>query len=379
MLFQAQWLITIEKNQHNIWFLINASSEAVARSVCAKHSIAVFWLIPFANDPKTYGAVFFSFIEEKEEITIYTQFEKAREAFSFFRPAKFPITYINNNKSPISDEDAKRVAAKLESDYQASLLVDTTKDKWYFDKLSKMFVERTGQELNSLKQLAATALQDSEEVAKKIPPTEMQLKKKVKLLQEELKKVKLWSNESKIRDAIGILYHILEGIELRHLQEQKEHEISVTHGSVVTYLDVLSEAEKFENSKKVSKVWSHKSASDAYYAFLGAVWLYNKFLVKDIKNKWRDIVVIIDTFYSMFALFVLMTMIALGVLQLVNSVFFKWSFFSPKFIDLGLIGLCVAILMNYKKPYLKNLIILWIACVGLFFILRYLIDTTFWL
>ncbi len=378
MLFQAQWLISIWTTQTNIGFLIEGSSETVVRAVCNKHSIAVFGLIPFVWDPKTYGSVYFRFLEGKEQFTIYTQYVKAREAFTFFRKAWFLINYINNIRSPISDEDVIRVVEKLESEYKESLIVDPDKGVNYFKKISNLFVERSGQWLISLKQLATVALADADEILIKISNSAPTTSTKIKNLQDELKKVKLGTNEARIRDAIGMLYHSLEEAELVFLQNQKEHEVSVIQWSIVTYLDVLTEAEKFEKSQKVSKAWAHKSGSDLYYGFLWIVGLYNKFLTKDIKNKTKNIVVIIDTLYTVFGLFVLMTMIRLALLQLINSIFFNGSFFTPRFIDLWLIGLFSAVLMQYKKPNLKNLLFLGPVCVGLFFLTRYLINTTFW-
>lgn len=378
MLFQAQWLISIWNTQTNIGFLIEGSSETAVRAVCNKHSIAVFGLIPFVGDPKTYGTVFFRFIEGKEEMTIYTQYEKAREAFTFFRSAGFLINYINNSKSPISDADVVRVIEKLEAEYKESLIKDPDKGNNYFEKISKIFVERSGQWLISLKQLATVALSDADEILPRVASVQPTAAINIKNLQDELKKVKLGTNEARIRDAIGMLYHSLEEAELVFLQSQKEHEVSVIQGSIVTYLDVLTEAEKFEKSQKVSQAWAHKSGSDLYYGFLWALGLYNKFLTKDFKNKTKSVVIILDTLYSVFGMFVLMTMVRLALLQLVNTLYFKGSFFTPRFIDLWLIGLCSAILMYYKKPDLKNLLLLWPLCVGLFFLARFLINTTFW-
>ena len=47
------------------------------------------------------------------------------------------------------------------------------------------------------------------------------------MLSNELKKVKLGSNEARIRDAIGLLYQTLESVELALLQEEEQHEISI--------------------------------------------------------------------------------------------------------------------------------------------------------
>ena len=116
MLFQVQWLITIWKQQSDIHFLIDASSEEVARTICADHSIAVFGLLHYTQSPEEFGSVYFRFVEKKETVTIYTQFAKSREVFAFFRAANFHIRYINNLRTPISDADVALVINKLEAD-----------------------------------------------------------------------------------------------------------------------------------------------------------------------------------------------------------------------------------------------------------------------
>lgn len=379
MLFQAQGLVTIPSGQHNITLLIDASSEEIAKTICAKYGVVVFSLVDFAATPAAFGTVYFSFPYEGETITIYTQYDKAKDAFNFYHDVGFPIDYINNSAHSLPDTDVKRVVAKLYADVEAAKVIAKWKVKWpnYFERLTSVVLKKGDAEIDGLKLMASKAVEDADILMEKIRWSQATLCRKLKDLEDELKKNKLGTNVSIIRENIGLLYEYMEKGEMIYLQEQKEQEISIATGSVVTYLDIIAEREKYKKARNVHKTKTMKTGSDMYYAVFGTLWLYQRFIGKDFHNKTQDVVVIIDTMYTLIVIGITMTMVWLAIMQLINVLLFNSSFFTMRFIDMGIVGVCSWVLMKFKQPSLVSLVALWVWCVLLFFILRTLIYSTF--
>lgn len=379
MLFQAQGLLTVPSGQHNVTLLIDASSEEVTKTICAKYGIVIFTLTKFDATPAAFGTVYMRFMYEEEQITVYTQYDKAKDAFLFYHEAGFPIDYVNNSAHPLSDEDVKRVVQKLYADIAAAEVTAAGKKKWpnYFEKLTSIVLQKWHAELDGLKLMGSKAVEESDAIIQKIQWSQASLCITIRRLQDELKKNKLGSNEAKIRENIGELYEFMEKAELIYLQSQKEHEINISQWSVVTYLDIIAERERYKKSRNVQKTKAIKTGSDMYYTIFGSLGLYQRFLWKDFQNKTQDIVIIVDTAYTIIVMGIAMALMRLALLQLINVVLFDSSFFTTRFIDMGLMGLCAAVLMKFKKPQLVRLILVWIGCILLFFIARWLIYSTF--
>ncbi|MEI7477164.1 MAG: hypothetical protein WCJ81_01080 [bacterium] len=74
----------------------------------------------------------------------------------------------------------------------------------------------------------------------------------------------------------------MEDAELDYIEQQREHEVKVTSGSIITYLDVVAEREKYQKSKNIKKAKARMSISDAYYGFFGTMGLYQKLLGREM-------------------------------------------------------------------------------------------------
>jgi len=379
MFFQWAWLVATSKWQSNLAFLIEASDEATARAVCSKHSIAVFSFSVYTQPPENYGKVFFRCDEWGKLVTFYSQHVKAKDAFTDFTDAGFNIKYINNVDHLLSDADVVRVIEKLHIDYDEQHRAKNEDEKSYFSQLTDLVLKRGTEELTEIKILATKAVEDSERLLVKAQWTQGNIILKIKNAQDEVKKAKLGSNIPKIRELIGDLYKLMEDAELDYIEQQREHEVKVTSGSIITYLDVVAEREKYQKSKNIKKAKARMSISDAYYGFFGTMGLYQKLLGREMWHKVQNVIVILDTLYNVVALCITMTMVRLVLLQLFNTVVYQASFFTDSFINLWLMGVCSAVVLRFKKPDILNLVVIGVAWIILYFVLRALIYTNFWL
>lgn len=381
MLYKIQWLVALPTTQTNILFLLDASDEKLAKTICSKYSIAVFTIVEFTESPESFSKAYVRFIFEKWTYTLYSNFEKARDLYSLLHEAWVEIIYINNFQRPLSEPDVARVLEKLESDYKLAHAPKEEKDKSYITQFTNLVLEKWEGELQNIKKLAGKAVDEAEETMAKMPPEQLKTPywMKVRTTLDELKRIKLWSNIVKIREQISRVYTTMEKVEMDYLEEQKDNEVQVIEWSTVTYLDIVSERDKYKKTMSLQKAKAQWGWGLSYYAVFWSLWLYQKLIWKEMQHKLNNVVVILNGLYDILIMFIMMTIIWLVLLQLFNTIAFKWSFFTSAFIDVWIMGICSAILMKFKKPSITNLVIVWPICVWLYFLLHSFIYANFWL
>lgn len=381
MLFKIQWLVTLPIWQKNVTILLDTVDEKTAKDVCNKYHIAIFGIDTFSGTPESFGKAFFRFTFDKLTPTLYSEFDKAKDLYTIFREAWFQIIYINNLLNPLPDTDVARVMEKLVVDYDIAHAARTAKDKNVIEQFTDKVVERGNVELQEVKKLAAKAAEESEKTINDMNEKDKQTVQvlKVRNAVDELKRVKMWSNIIKIRDQMSLVYKLMENIEIQYLEEQKDNELQVLEWSTVTYLDIVSERDKYRKTMALQKAKASWGTWLNYYTIFGTIWLYQKLIWKEIKHKFMNVIIILDGIYNIIIVFIMMTIIWLVLLQLFNTIAYKWTFFTTSFIDIGIMWICSAFLMKFKKPDLINLLIIGPICVIVYFVLRSIIYANFWL
>jgi hypothetical protein len=59
--------------------------------------------------------------------------------------------------------------------------------------------------------------------------------------------------------------------------------------SIVSNVDIISELDKIKRANQTIQAWTKKTSSDLYYTYLGISWLYQKFILKDILNRFKEL------------------------------------------------------------------------------------------
>jgi ribosomal protein L21 len=99
----------------------------------------------------------------------------------------------------------------------------------------------------------------------------------------------MWSNIEKSSIILEETLAIMEKIEIESINSMKKQEEIVLDTSVVSNVDVVWELEKLKRSKQVNDVGISKNKSDMYYTLFGIVWLYQKFIAKDVISRLSKI------------------------------------------------------------------------------------------
>lgn len=379
MLFKIDWLVNVAKKQANIKLAIDTNSESTVREICGKYGIILFSITPFKETLENFAKSYAQFDFEKNTVIFYSQFEKTKELYDVLRELWITITYINTLSNKTPDAEINSLLEKLENEYKIAHAPKKEEEKSYISKFTDLVVEQDSKELEKVKAIATKTIEEANALLEQSSwEQHNSILLKVRNANDELKRLRLWTNITTLRDQINTLYDLMEKLELQHLESLKDDEIKILEWSVVSYLDLISEREKYRKTMTLQKAKASKWFW-SYYIFFGTLWLYQKLLGKDIKWKLTNIVIIVDWIYNILIMFVMMTIIWLVLLQLFNSIAFKWSFFTSAFIDIWIMWVCSAILMKIKKPHIINLLITWPICILLYFLLHSIIYTNFWL
>ena len=199
----------------------------------------------------------------------------------------------------------------------------------------------------------------------------------LKTISDELKKVRMGSNSSKMRALISDSYRLMEEIEMEYLDQQKVTEVTVIADSVVTHLDLVREYEKYEKAQKVKKGKLDKTPSDTYYIFFGKAGMYQKFLGKEFEKKFENTTDILYASVPYMVLFIYMCILWLTLSSLYQHFILQETVFFFAFIDFGLMGIILTIINKLKRKSMTQILSLFAAGVVLYIVARYLLISNF--
>ncbi len=181
---------------------------------------------------------------------------------------------------------------------------------------------------------------------------------------EDLKKLRMGTNIDKITDALEIIFGLMERIDLEYLEVQKEHEVAIMKDSLISDTDVVGELDKYNKAQKVQLAGTSKNAEDHYYIFFWKLWIYQKFLTKELFGRLQKVTDILYSIFDYLELFVIMILlISIVYIRLYPLIIISadTSSIYQSMIGWGVLGMSTTIVrfMRGKKP-IPLLILSWV-------------------
>lgn len=350
--------------------------EATAREFCSKYGIAIFEVKPFTEAKETFGKIGMKVRIGETPYDIVVAYEKVRDAYMFFAPIGWDIASVSNFTHPMSDEDTAIVMKKLATEYAEEMQKESGTKK-EMQNISNVILD-TDPELDKMKRIATQAIADMDELSQKLGAGfSLRKTNELKAISEELKKVRMGSNSSKMRSLISDSYRLMEDVEMEFLDQQKVTEVSLIADSVVTHLDLVREYEKYEKAQKVKKGKLDKTPSDTYYIFFGKAGMYQKFLGKEFEKKFENATDILYVSIDYLVIFIYMCILRLTLSSLYQHFILQETVFFFAFIDFGLMGIILTIINKIKRKSMTQLLVLLAAGVILYIAARYLLISNF--
>jgi len=299
-----------EKNEkYNVEMLVCVDASLLARKILEEHNILILSLKEFPTDKKTFGDIYFTIKQNFQDIEIVTKYTDMQEVANFFTFIGFDIRHINSYSKLISQEDMDIIIGKAQAD-AASKKAKEKEDIEKIEVAEKKVYEDV--KLESAKKIIVRVFEKVDECTKRSAGTiSLQDTKKIKMLVEELKKLRMGTNFEKIREVIQDIFKMIEAINDDYYASIQNPNDTILPESLVTPVDVDKELERMENVKILKSLGARISLKNQDYATFGSSAIFRKFLQKDFLLKIADLPSILYSLYDIteFVLLIVVTLL----------------------------------------------------------------------
>jgi hypothetical protein len=237
-----------EKNEkYNVEMLVCVDAPLLARKILEDHNILILSLKEFPDDKKTFGDIHFTIDLNFQDIEIVTKYTDIQEAANFFTFVGFDIRNINSYAQPRSGKEIDTIISKAQAD-ASTKKAQAREDIQKIEAAEKKVYEDA--HLQSAKKIIVRVFEKVDECIKRSAMTiSLPDTKKLKLLVEELKKLRMGTNFEKIREVIQEIFKMIEKINYDYYLSIRNASEPISDESLVTKSDVDKELERMENVK----------------------------------------------------------------------------------------------------------------------------------
>ncbi len=286
MIYLVNTIKELSNNTINTDFVIEAENEIQIKELMNEYRIIVLWIKKVPWWPNS-GQFFWNFKTTKDEkLKFCLKAESIESVCTRCVELELPIISINDIKNPITDKESTTIIKKTR---EARETIINNNNKIIDEELQKnknIMDDKKKEKIMSVIWETLNDISLLENEKKEIP---LEKRKKLHDLKELLTKIKMWSNLEKAISVLEETFVLMEDIETQSLSQMKEEEQKIMNSSVVSNIDIISELEKLKRANQTNEAGTKKNSSDLYYTYLGIVWLYQKFIVKDVINKLLQI------------------------------------------------------------------------------------------
>lgn len=370
MLYQVSILKKKEDQQYNANILIMIDSEVAVREIFSEMKIIILSLTTFNGKPESFGNNDISVQYNTKQFEIVHNATDLKISLWLVQTLWFSIISAKVFDNSIPYE-------------QINQLVEETKKQIEKEKENEMILQNqealqaqeknkySDEHIQKVQELTEITLKDIQDLVEKTTGNvSINNLRKIKALEEELKKTRLWNNVDKMSILLEELFEVMEEVELEYLDTMKTNETKVMKDSLVSTLDVVSEYDKYQKAKKVTEAWVAKTYEDAYYAVLGKWAIYQKFLQKDFIAQFQEIPSVLIKLYDYIDYFLLFALIEWCLLLMVWQDILKQPITPSRYIYLIQLG-AAGMVISLAKPLRNQKVIFLVLLLPITFLIWY--------
>ncbi|HMT01453.1 MAG TPA: hypothetical protein PKC14_03955 [Candidatus Absconditabacterales bacterium] len=368
MLYQLSILKKKENQQYNANILLAIDSEEAVREIFSEMKIIILSLTQFNGKPETFGNNSIAVDYNGKTFQIIHNDTDLKSSLGLIQTLGFSIlsaqVFDNSLSADQINQWVEETKLQVEKENQMILQAQEALQAEEKNKYTDEHIEK-------VQALTETTLKDIQDLVEKTTGNVGTANlRKIKTLEEELKKTKLGNNVDKMSILLEELFGVMEEIELEYLEVMKTNETKVMKNSLVSTLDVVSEYDKYKKAQKVTQAGVAKTYEDAYYAILGKGAIYQKFLQKDFLAKFQEIPAILSKLYDYVDYFLVFVLIEWGLLLMVRQDILQQPITPSRYIYLIQLG-AAGIVISLAKPLRTQKIIILLLLFPIAFIIRY--------
>ena len=283
MYFHLIWIKEKEWKQYELDLVLQWWDENFIRRFLANRWVVVVSVIEFKDNIKNFWNIAVAVTFENSEIWILTPWETLEDKAYFFISLWLSIHFINFNDNPVSDwkmqEIIKSTFSKIAEENEEIKRKKEEKEMKEKKKYSESAIEDTLKIIN-------TEIDHAEQIIKAgnwiISAMDM---KKLENLENELKKIRLWTNFNKMVSLILDEQELTKKLERDILAQNADKAFLIDKNSVTTNIDFIFELSRLNRTTEKAKI--QPNGLTTYETFYSVLWLkavFLRLLRKDLFN-----------------------------------------------------------------------------------------------
>lgn len=365
MYFHLIWIKEQDSKAYQLDFLIFWWNEDFLKSFLSQWWVVIVKLEEFKDDPSTFWNIIMSLMYNQSEIHLLMPWEDLEERLFFIAFLWLAPQVVNFVNKPIPELQMQELIKKVFTNIKKSKEIEREKQAEAEASETKIYQEKWIEEWLAV----LNSMIDNIEQIKKVWNWILLFQdiKKLEDLENEIKKIRLWTNFNKMASLVFDTQNLLWKLQTTLFAALWDNKFLIDRNSYVTNIDVISECFLLEKAKDKAVFQSKwMTPSESMYNTMWSWFVFLKFLVQDIKStfqesSWQDIFSIT---MELIELIVLVATIILSLLRLLSPIL--WLNYSLYFLPVfGWLWLLLYLFNNLKikKIWIKCLIlvvIIWI-------------------
>ncbi len=379
MIFHIIGIKETKNKKYNMDILIYWESIGFVKTFLQEYNIIILNISEYKKGVEDFGKLKMKVKYKWLQVDVISYLTDIQAALFSFSMMWFDISYVNfTNNKKIGDLEVKTLLLenkkevdelKQEVNQAATHKKETERKIYKDDKLEKTqkIAQQTFGQIDSLLQ-------------KVWGNTSKDKIRDIKIMKDELTKLKMWRNDDKMSELLEKIYDKSDEINKEYLSYMQKNTTYPIPNSVVSNIDIISEYQKLKKAKKIKEIWAKRDNEDNYYLSFESTWLYIKFLFIDIKNKIKSFSKFIYNLFWYLELATLFIIISTSLILWAKKVSYMpdENLYNYVFlIQTAVFWLTIFYIQKFKKQKLYTNILLIIISIVIAIVLFWLLKTNF--
>ena len=365
-----------EKNKkYNIDIVLESDSESFLKDFLYTNNIIILNYSEYKRDIKSFWNLEILINYKQKIIKAVSYSDDIVSLVKYFMMIWFDVKYANFiSSNRLSDLEVSNIIKESFLDVQnfQNQIKENSKEKENQNK--KIYQD---EKLQKTIKILLSALKEVDILLSNTHEFVSQDKiRDIKVLYQELIKLKMWRNADKMLEVLEDIYHKMYEI-------QQEYLLSRNVGlpiswSKVTNIDIMSEINKYKKAKNIKNILAKRDIEDNYYLSFEQLGIHIKFLIKDLKYSLKNISNLFFNSFDYLEILFVFVILMLTIILWFNKV--SYSLLEEHYLYFSLIktwtfGLIFFVTKAFRKQYIKrNLWLFLLAMLLSYFIFRLLIN-----
>ena len=378
------------EKKYNVEFLLWVDSVLLAKKILEETGIIVLSLKEFKSksssvqEGEDFGNIYFSIYFLQQEVKLVAKFDgDIKSACMFFFNIGFDIVDINSFINPLPKDEVKKIVEESKAENQKKIEEEKKKTLKTIEKEREVYADKRLETDKTIIEWTFAKIEQTINLTKWcISGKEL---KKLKDKEDEIKKLKLWTNHERIKELIEEIMTMLENMENDYYLANKDQEKRIFPDSIITDMDTEKEIKKLQKVEKLKEIWGKIKSNEQDYIILGKYTIFQKFLIKDIIYLFKTpkhLANIIYNAYDLVEMGIMCIAILITIYTITDIVFLfsgttTYDYLYQTLIKYGLVGLLIFGSRFLRKKNIPILILLIPWIIVLYYIIINFINNNF--